>query len=271
MKHLKELIIEKLKINKDSKSNNILNYKSHELTPNEVIDIFKENNLGKNICKIYIIDHRGNKTLCYPQFKNQNIGIVKNESKQNWNIIISKRNNDGDITCWELIDNDFNGRSVKRIIFGTVWNNESFIEKYVAIKIEQDNNETIIYITNNRELNAIKAQESSDKTSADKNYFEPSNENNLINQIDKQYKADQIPEKEKYRGNHSKLFWCVWTTLAIYGEMRKEDILQKINNLAERDLVLTSYTTMFTEWKANNRIQLNKGLYKAIPYDQWNK
>lgn len=67
----------------------------------------------------------------------------------------------------------------------------------------------------------------------------------------------------------SKLFWKVWATLAIFGDMSKGAVLEKINNITGSNLVLSSYGTIFTEWSIKNRIERTKGILSAIPYNQW--
>ena len=295
MKNLKEIlenkfsqntILEKLIINKSSKIKREIKYQ--EITPEEFQNQLAFTDLGKKICRIFMISHRfiENNSIYrefYPKWKNQaKLGYTPHGTTKNWYIELTYKLEEDNHPALDLINYDFDGfdKVPKRIIFNFNASNWDAGTQYVPIGIQEnpDNkDEVIIYIATTQEIQFIQQKLNSKNNTSNNiqsDFFEFNNEANLLKQIDSKYQADKIPQNEKYAGKtnlKSKLFWKVWSTLAIFGDMSKGAVLEKINNITGSNLVLSSYGTIFTEWNKNNRIEKTKGILSAIPYNQWNK
>lgn len=157
-----------------------------------------------------------------------------------------------------------------------------YFNTYIVCNIDIDKSahEIILYLCEERELNSVKSKEKSKQLENDlksnEEYFNKSNEDELRhdlkmsdnpNHID----FEDIPDNIKYKNSNGEapLFWKVYATLAIYGDMNKEDVLEMINKLTGSNLVLTSYGTMFTTWNKENRIKKTKGMLSAVPKKDW--
>ena len=150
-----------------------------------------------------------------------------------------------------------------------------------SVVTDYSEKEIKIYVCRNSSYSAIKAKYQAQQTkndyafSADENYFNETNENDRQEDINSaniypDIVLKDIPENKKYRKNgNALLFTKVYITLAIYGEMTKPEVLEKINSLTGSDLASTSYTTAFAEWKHQGKIKNNKNKLCPVPYKQW--
>ena len=280
MKNLIEIITEKILISKSTKKQLS---ELHELTPDEFSRELSKNNLGDKECKIIELYHTGESFEHGVCWKSQEeIGVCdidedyKPKTNKNWYIklTLSGFNDEGEGTGNDLIDYNYRGGSYKRIIF---YEGYRFIRKqFVPVDVYEDPKDkdiVIISIMTSKELKLINMKKSNEEfDNANPDFYELSNNKDLIRKMDSKYEGDKIPDNKKYKNSKNPkatLFWKVWSLLAINGPMSKEEVLNYINKVSGTNLVLTSYSTLFAQWKKENKISGKPGKLEAIPYSQW--